>query len=62
MATSLPEPDWALLKHLAQVAQERFCRQILGELGAILWSKQQVPSAELVFPGPSKGCFTGEER
>ena len=36
MTTNPSEPDWTHLKQLAQIAQERFCRQVLGELRAIL--------------------------
>ena len=40
MPSRPPEPDWTHLKQLARLAEERFCRQALAELAALLENEE----------------------
>lgn len=35
MSRDLPEPDWKAFRKLREIALERFCERVLGEIGTI---------------------------
>lgn len=45
MPTDLPESDWKAFRALREVALERFCERILGELGRIASDVKRTPRA-----------------
>jgi hypothetical protein len=70
MSEHLPESDWKLFRRLREVALERFCERVLGEIagiasdGAISWHERYLRIYRLIdqrddelaraFNGPSR--------